>query len=851
MTNSIASVCCIPVPGIAPPPPVAHIRHGKPAIRYTYRTAAGEIAFHIDRYETAAGKIFAPLTLWQGPDGLIWQWKAPPAPRPLYGLDALAARPHAPVMICEGEKATDAARHLFPSTVVVSWPGGVGGIGKVDLSPLGGRTIWLWPDLDEPGQKAMTNLAARLRTLPVPPATLFMIEPAFFGLSAPGDDAADITGWDAARCEREMRMKVDWRTSLNPARSAARTVASGSDIQKQPGRGPDVPAGQPAAIPARSAADKRPPKKSGRFHLDEDGVHVDDDGVRHWICAPIEVIGQTRNSDSTDWGRCVRFKDSDGKLHRPVIQNKYFLGDGSKVLEILQNEGLRMAAGKLAKARVLEYLETGHPACRIRIASRTGWHEINGGRVFVLPEHTYGNMEDEEWIYSPDGERNNPFGVKGSLEEWTDAIGVQCRGNSRLLFAVSVAFGAPLLNISGLESGGFHFRGHSGDGKTTLLKVACSVAGGQDYMQQWRTTDNALESLALQYCDSLLAMDELGQVEGRIAGETTYMLANGSGKARATRTGDARIRAKWRTLYLSTGEISLSQHVTESGKPIRAGQEMRCVDIPADAGMGHGVWEDLHGCDHAAEFARHLNHAVRQFHGAPLRSFLEKLVNFQPEGYTDAAEYINSLLREERDAFAHRFLTEAASGQVRRVMDRFVLAAVGGELATEWGITGWQVGEARQGAQKCFQDWLDARGGEGEQETLTMIRQGKKYILQHLTDFMFWHRAHDDHAPRPVHFGGLVRWCLLDGTVIDKVEDKGEDFRHKECCQEFFVFPEMWREIFKGGNPDAAAKWMAEHEYLIHDKGRTTRNMRIPTFGRKRVYHIKSEFFGDDDEQTP
>ena len=43
--------------------------------------------------------------------------------------------------------------------------------------------------------------------------------------------------------------------------------------------------------------------------------------------------------------------------------------------------------------------------------------------------------------------------------------------------------------------------------------------GGPSYMQRWRTTDNALEAIAAQHCDSLLILDELAQVEGKVAGE--------------------------------------------------------------------------------------------------------------------------------------------------------------------------------------------------------------------------------------------------------------------------------------------------------------------------------------------
>ena len=43
------------------------------------------------------------------------------------------------------------------------------------------------------------------------------------------------------------------------------------------------------------------------------------------------------------------------------------------------------------------------------------------------------------------------------------------------------------------------------------------------------------------------------------------------------------------------GEISLADKMAEIGKRSKAGQEVRLVDIPADAGAGQGAFEELHG----------------------------------------------------------------------------------------------------------------------------------------------------------------------------------------------------------------------------------------------------------------
>ena len=159
---------------------------------------------------------------------------------------------------------------------------------------------------------------------------------------------------------------------------------------------------------------------------------------------------------------------------------------------------------------------------------------------------------------------------------------------------MSVAFAGPLLAWAGAtDGGGFHLVGDSSCGKTTALRVAASVWGGRDFLQRWRATDNALEGLAAAHSDLVLCLDELAQLDPKVAGESAYMLSNSAGKVRATRTGAARPRLTWRLLFLSAGEVGLAEHMSEAGRRTRAGQELRMVDLPADAGGGAGVFDHV------------------------------------------------------------------------------------------------------------------------------------------------------------------------------------------------------------------------------------------------------------------
>lgn len=65
------------------------------------------------------------------------------------------------VVLVEGEKCVDAALRLG-EPCVTTWPGGVAGIGAVDLSPLQGKKIIIIADNDKPGLQAAAKLTTRL-----------------------------------------------------------------------------------------------------------------------------------------------------------------------------------------------------------------------------------------------------------------------------------------------------------------------------------------------------------------------------------------------------------------------------------------------------------------------------------------------------------------------------------------------------------------------------------------------------------------------------------------------------------------------------------------------------------------
>lgn len=141
----------LPATADAPAPPLAHIKRGRPEMTWCYRDASGAVLGYVFRFKTPdGGKEVLPLVWARHADtgAQEWHWMAFPEPRPLYGLDRLAANPGATVLVVEGEKCADAAHAAVPDLVAVSWPGGGKAVKKVDWAFMAGRKVILWPDCD-------------------------------------------------------------------------------------------------------------------------------------------------------------------------------------------------------------------------------------------------------------------------------------------------------------------------------------------------------------------------------------------------------------------------------------------------------------------------------------------------------------------------------------------------------------------------------------------------------------------------------------------------------------------------------------------------------------------------------
>ena len=692
-----------------------------------------------------------------------------PHKKPLYGLSAILQNPQAVVWIVEGEWCAD---HLIQRGLIATTSGSAESAATADWMPLKNRSIVVWPDNDKAGIRYAQFVTAQLKDL---------------NCSIQWVCVDDLQLPQKGDC-------VDW---LN-----AHPEATQSDIEFLPMQSP---------VAEKHKTDNHQPiqkiENLNPFIVNEKGVFYSDDNEQRWICSRLIVQALARDNASENWGRLLELTDADGQVHRWAMPMEMLKGSGEELRGELLRLGLQIASGSKARHALIEYITTSQPDMRACCVSRTGWHD----HVFVLPDHTIGDNH-ELVIYQTDNQAR-PYRQSGTLAQWQQQIAARCVGNSRLVLAVSCAFAALLLHPAGAESGGLHFVGESSTGKTTALRVAASVYGAPDYLQRWRATTNGLEALAALRSDTLLVLDELSQVDPREAGEAAYLLANGSGKARASKNGGVRHRYEWRLLFLSAGEIGLAQHIHDAGKKSKAGQTVRLVDIPADAGQGYGIFESLQGFSSSAELSKALVDATSQFYGTAAHTFLEKIT--QSNLYAG----LNDAIQSHRRAFIEQCLPRASGGQVIRVCERFALIAAAGELATEYGITAWPLGEARRAAMRCFQDWLEQRGGIDNQERTAFLAQVQAFFEAHgASRFEEMGAANEQHIVNRVGF--------RQNTVIGQYE--------------YFVLPEMFRrEICQGYDPRWAAKLLVSVGMLQpSSEGKSQIPYRLPGEGLKKCYRF-------------
>lgn len=472
------------------------------------------------------------------------------------------------------------------------------------------------------------------------------------------------------------------------------------------------------------------------------------------------------------------------------------------------------------------------------LAESTGWANA---RVYVLPDAIFGEPEAGHRVFFTGRLKEHRYRTSGTLQEWQEAIGRKCVGNSRLITAVSAGLTGPIMSDANEESGGIHFFNLSSHGKSSTAYAGGSVLGGghkKGFLRSWRATANGLEVTLAAHNDATLFLDEIGEALPSEVAKTVYMIGNGVGKERAGYAdhtiGSAPVQT-WRSMVISTGELALDTLARNAGIELPGGAAVRMLSIPADA-VPDSVFETHHGVS-GKDFADGLREAARRYYGTPFRAWLTSLTLLGEDSRRDLIHtYRNDFLRAAR--------LESCCAEVGRAASRMATIAAAGEMGIMFDILPWQPGDAIEGVIRCFDAWRSARGGDVAHDRIRMVEQVRGFLERYgISRFEGTTESVPDGSGRVGISAGS------SGPVYDRAGWR----RPTKSGTEFLIQPAYFSEqVCRGFDATAVAKELLSRGYLRRGDGRHLKtSTTIPGVGKVVAYCVLGSILnGDNTDNT-
>jgi uncharacterized protein (DUF927 family) len=412
------------------------------------------------------------------------------------------------------------------------------------------------------------------------------------------------------------------------------------------------------------------------------GLRAKQGGTWVHVAPYIKLVGLAKEEGGDHFLLVIDF-EVDGKVVRHFHPNRDTLNPAAIIAELV-GKGYAVSRLKDQLDLLANFLSQTEPKKRLTILRRTGWWKD----VYVRPDgRLIPTGKSRSLVYEPDDRRIFKASSAGTLKEWQNSIAIPAMHSSIMMFAMTAAFAALIMDYSSVESGIFHIYGHSTAGKSLTLCIGLSVGqrGTKIGMPHWDFTKTGFEEIAAAHCDRLLVIDEAGHIQTDAAVEklrqTAFMMTAGSGRIRSKHFKGAENTTTWKTLGLSSGERPVSDLALSGGKKRIGGEEVRLIDVPATSGGQFGVFDSLPENISSAEFAARLERAADRYYGHPAEKFLDRLTSKSRDRRRNKiASYIDSFYKEAGIA---------AEGFERRFGSRFGLCYAAGILAIRWHILPW------------------------------------------------------------------------------------------------------------------------------------------------------------------
>lgn len=382
----------------------------------------------------------------------------------------------------------------------------------------------------------------------------------------------------------------------------------------------------------------------------------------------------------------------------------------------LRDRGLTITPERAGQTKLAYWLQKGAPRTWHDIVTMSGWQH----GAYILPSGEILGTLASPIHFNGDMSKAHAYQPAGTLADWQTNVGALARQNPLLIASIACALAGALLAIIGARDGiGLHLHALTSSGKSTCGDVAASVWGDPvRQLNTWNGTTIGLANEAEASNDRLLYLDEIGSGDARKIAPAIYAMLNGASRLQGAKEGGNRAKRTWLLSLMSSGEVGMSQFLTEGGQTPRGGQEIRLLDIPADSGI-HRAFDHLHHLPSGDTFANTLTMSARTYYGTLGRAFALWLMNNRAN--------VSARVNDAQQRMMAMIPT-GADPTISRATRKFGILLAAVEMATLAGLTGWSINEAQDGITRTWQRWLAAFGTASRDDT-RLIEQAEHVLM--------------------------------------------------------------------------------------------------------------------------
>lgn len=241
-----------------------------------------------------------------------------------------------------------------------------------------------------------------------------------------------------------------------------------------------------------------------------------------------------------------------------------------------------------------------------------------------------------------------------------------CAGAAGLLSSLA-ELPSQVINLAGVTGQG------KSQGERLLVAMCGDPAMGRGMMQSFRTSDNAVESLAEMATGSTLVLDEGNLASADTIYKTVFMLASDMGKNRSRTDGELRDTKTWNTFVVMSNETTIPNKLAKENVTFTPGLSSRLIDVNVDEiakqNVDPGVMAEI-------------DDALKANYGHIVPELAQYLLH---EGLVNPSKIL-SLIIKEGDGIFRRTNTKVTNSNLVRQVRPLAVCCLAGKLLKEAGL---------------------------------------------------------------------------------------------------------------------------------------------------------------------